>query len=202
MADVTVQVVCRFHQFGYCRFQERCRRKHINETCENENCSSRECPKRHPRICKYFREFNRCKFGDFCNYRHKYFISNSNNNDDTIRELNEKICTHGDRMVDLEKDNDVLRNRVSQLEKELSNLREQLINHVENSVQIQVEEAVSERMKHVESNFEILEERIKNNKAFMNDVIVNSICDLENYVKMLPRHSLSPTSSKPNVKNR
>ena len=30
--------VCKFNQFGYCRYQETCRNHHVNELCENEKC--------------------------------------------------------------------------------------------------------------------------------------------------------------------
>ena len=38
--------------------------------CENQNCEMDTCSKRHPRICTYFQNYQRCKFGTFCAYRH------------------------------------------------------------------------------------------------------------------------------------
>ena len=28
--------------------------------------------KRHPRVCRFWREFGRCKFSEYCSYRHKF----------------------------------------------------------------------------------------------------------------------------------
>ena len=39
----------------------------MNEKCENDISA---CSKRHPKVCKYYREYNRCKFSDRCVYAH------------------------------------------------------------------------------------------------------------------------------------
>ena len=35
-------------------------------TCENQNCF-----KRHPKNCKFYDMYKRCKFGDYCFYAHR-----------------------------------------------------------------------------------------------------------------------------------
>ena len=73
---MTDQEVCKFFQFGYCRFQDHCRKRHVNEICENlENCLEKNCEKRHPRLCVFYDRFNRCKFGEYCRYRHEEKVS-------------------------------------------------------------------------------------------------------------------------------
>ena len=62
--------VCRFNKFGYCKYGNRCFRKHENEICENVQCNSKECSLRHPRKCKYFIDFQYCKFGAYCKFSH------------------------------------------------------------------------------------------------------------------------------------
>ena len=62
--------VCNHFKFGHCRFMEKCTKKHINEVCNIADCNTSSCDKRHPKICRYFVHFNRCKFGSFCNYLH------------------------------------------------------------------------------------------------------------------------------------
>ena len=61
--------VCRFNKFGYCRYRDTCRNLHVNETCENTSCDISRCNQRHPRECRYYREFSRCKF-DPCKFKH------------------------------------------------------------------------------------------------------------------------------------
>ena len=40
--------------------------------CEKEDCEKElnNCIFRHPRSCSFFEKFTRCKFGDFCSYKH------------------------------------------------------------------------------------------------------------------------------------
>merc|ERR1719319_1209158 len=47
--------------------------KHENEICENSVrnvCTNQSCRKRHPRECRYFVQFGRCKLGEACAYSH------------------------------------------------------------------------------------------------------------------------------------
>ena len=57
---------------------------HFSETCENKLCEISYCLKRHPTTCKYFKIYNRCKFGSFCFFKHKTNDGLSQNNDDEI----------------------------------------------------------------------------------------------------------------------
>ena len=41
------------------------------EICNNNQCSMVTCLYRHPRVCRYFTNFGRCKFEDSCAYLHK-----------------------------------------------------------------------------------------------------------------------------------
>ena len=38
--------------------------------CEDESCDIIKCMKRHPKKCRYWANFGRCKFGTFCSYKH------------------------------------------------------------------------------------------------------------------------------------
>ena len=69
--------VCRFNQFGFCKFQNNCFRKHVNVICENVRCFKPNCQLRHPRKCRYFFTYSYCKFGDYCKFGHGE-IGNSN----------------------------------------------------------------------------------------------------------------------------
>ena len=67
--------VCKFNKFGYCRYKDVCRNLHVNESCENVSCDISSCSQRHPRECRYYREYKRCKFTP-CKYTHILHISN------------------------------------------------------------------------------------------------------------------------------
>ena len=64
-------LVCRFNKFGYCKFEHNCQKRHIDKLCENEDCDTK-CENRHPKPCRYYDMYQRCKFGDFCKFSHTY----------------------------------------------------------------------------------------------------------------------------------
>ena len=63
--------VCRFNQFGYCKFGNSCFRKHVNSICENVRCFKPDCELRHPKKCRYIFQFSYCKFGEYCKFKHE-----------------------------------------------------------------------------------------------------------------------------------
>ena len=56
------KVICRYNKFGYCKFGGKCNFRHNNIKCEAKNYKISECEKRHPKICRYKRDYGRCKF--------------------------------------------------------------------------------------------------------------------------------------------
>ena len=68
---MSIDQVCNHNKFGFCKHGDRCWKKHISEICENKRCSGgNECNKRHPRKCRFFRDYKRCKFGEYCAFDH------------------------------------------------------------------------------------------------------------------------------------
>ena len=80
---MATQNVCQYFKFGHCKFSETCNKLHVKEQCENQNCEIRSCKLRHPRICKFFRDYNRCKSSDYCSFKH---VDNSVNQSQEILE--------------------------------------------------------------------------------------------------------------------
>ena len=66
---MATQNVCKWNKFGYCKHGEMCRESHVKEICENSSCKIMCCLKRHPKQCKFFTSYKRCKF-DPCAFRH------------------------------------------------------------------------------------------------------------------------------------
>ena len=64
--------VCYYFKYGHCKFQSNCRNKHVEDLCENPSCEIAACEKRHPKKCKYFLNFGRCKFL-YCSYKHEHY---------------------------------------------------------------------------------------------------------------------------------
>ena len=63
--------VCRFNQYGFCKFKNTCFRKHVNSICENVRCFKSDCELRHPKMCRYFLKYSHCKFGEYCKFKHQ-----------------------------------------------------------------------------------------------------------------------------------
>ena len=65
-----MEQVCKHFQTGFCKFGELCRKHHVKVICNKENCDSKDCNERHPKICRYFNSNQVCKFGITCSYLH------------------------------------------------------------------------------------------------------------------------------------
>ena len=69
--------VCRHNKFGFCKFGKTCKKKHLSDICVNLSdicvnlsCRTYNCLTRHPRDCYFYGFYGRCKFGNFCQFRH------------------------------------------------------------------------------------------------------------------------------------
>ena len=88
--------LCLFNKFGYCKFGERCRRHHINEICEESSCEIFHCRQRHPKNCKFYRNYGRCKFSP-CAFKHEVVTEKN----DTVK-LMKEMKVISDKLADLE----------------------------------------------------------------------------------------------------
>ena len=63
--------ICRHFMYGYCKFKENCMKQHVKVECKDLSaCKSKECLKRHPKVCKRFFAEKFCKFKAGCAYLH------------------------------------------------------------------------------------------------------------------------------------
>jgi hypothetical protein len=65
--------ICQFHQHGHCKFADKCVKIHTSATCDSFPCQDIECPKRHPRMCKYYAMYGRCVYAERCSFLHFRF---------------------------------------------------------------------------------------------------------------------------------
>ena len=65
--------VCVYHKYGFCRYREKCLKKHLKQECkELNNCPAKNiCHKRHPKLCRRYVFEGSCIFGEKCDYLHK-----------------------------------------------------------------------------------------------------------------------------------
>ena len=64
------ETVCQHNKYGFCKYRDNCKLRHVTDICEDENCEAERCLQRHPRQCRFYREYYRCKFGDYCLFSH------------------------------------------------------------------------------------------------------------------------------------
>ena len=84
--DMAHQNVCKYFKFGFCKYTDTCRQSHVSEICENFTCEIGKCHLRHPKTCKYYSEFSRCKFSEYCLFKH---VRNVNKFDILMKENTE-----------------------------------------------------------------------------------------------------------------
>ena len=106
---MATQNVCRYFKFGFCKYLKKCRFPHVKEICENTECDARSCSLRHPRICSYYRDYRRCKFGEWCSFKHVEKISDIEIVD-RIKNL-EKLIAEKDEVIS------ILENKILVIEK-------------------------------------------------------------------------------------
>ena len=70
---MTGEEICKINKFGYCKLRNTCLKTHENQKCEEKkDCNFWNCSLRLPQSCRFFREFKRCKFGEFCKVSHDH----------------------------------------------------------------------------------------------------------------------------------
>ena len=71
---------CYHNNRGYCSFRDSCRYQHYKEICSQTICREKECPKRHPVVCRYKDE---CKFNrtNNCAFKHTVIQKSETNKD-------------------------------------------------------------------------------------------------------------------------
>ena len=107
--------LCLFNKFGYCKYLDTCRKQHTKDICEIPQCEVTKCFKRHPRTCRFYQEYGRCKFGEDCYYRH-----NKNETNSKIVEELEKVKEKSEHnKAEADAEIECLKNKVAVLERKL-----------------------------------------------------------------------------------
>ena len=113
--------ICLFNKFGYCKFRERCRKHHINEICIQNTCEILSCSQRHPKICKFFRKYRRCKFSP-CAFKHEIELPGNDHEkiDKEVKELSEKVLALENDIQNKNKKIEDLTEKIAVIENKLS----------------------------------------------------------------------------------
>ena len=91
----------------------------MKEECKNKSCEVKACNLRHPKICRFFRDYRRCKFGEWCHFKHLNNTMNSTDLDEIKEKLDNltKLINEKDTMI-----ND-LKEKLKKLEKKYMEMK-------------------------------------------------------------------------------
>ena len=113
--------ICKFNQFGFCKFGGKCFNKHENEICRNRNeCTDSNCNKRHPRKCRYFLQSGYCKFKDTCAYSH---MVDKNSKVEELEKENAELKEEVDKLKRIYSKVEDLEKEKAELKKEVDKLK-------------------------------------------------------------------------------
>ena len=174
MATHTFENVGKHNKFGFCKFQETCRFKHVKEICQEKSCEIETCSQIHPKECRYYKEYTRCKFGSYCFFRHE------DKPRVNIQKFEEKINTFEEEQTKLQAQinclNQVMNEKVcaiKHLEKKLNTLEKAAHLHEEMT-----------KLSTSDDHFKQLDKKVKE-VAQNNFILVHSVDDLERCMKSL-----------------
>ena len=165
--EMATQNICFYNKYGFCKYLEKCRKYHENKRCEKLGCEIRDCPLRHPKVCKFFLDFGFCKFSEWCKFSH--------NIDKTTRAENEEVKKLKDELniveTELKKNNE----KVSKLEAEIQDIHKKLLEKDQTVSKINkkfnfLKEKVT-LLFDLEARLDTIEKKIDN----VNDLSVNTI---------------------------
>ena len=107
---------CKFHQFGHCKFGSTRRKFHTKETCNTFKCIISDCSYRHPRQCKFFVLYGRCKFGTDCSFLH---VTTEDEVTKAIKTIQDEVFSLKSEILSLKITNLDLQSRLTSIKEEL-----------------------------------------------------------------------------------
>ena len=165
---MTAPTICLFNKFGYCKFGERCRKHHIYKICEESSCEIFSCRQRHPKDCRYFRKFGRCKFSP-CAFNHETVVHGN-----VCEDMRKEIKILSDKILALENVISCQNLQIEEMNTKIQNIETKLTQKDENSLF----EKIEEKLKHIEKKFELVDET---NETFSN-FVVNTCSNIDDLV--------------------
>ena len=114
-------IICKFYQTGFCKYKQNCTNRHEHELCTNiDECKEKGCNKRHPTICKKFRDKGKCRFDIDCAYHHKEEYNSQNKLNEMLSQCmikhEKEICNVNEELTKLQELVKVLKEKVNNLE--------------------------------------------------------------------------------------
>ena len=115
--------VCVHNQRDHCKWGPTCHKHHINILCPSlSTCKDKLCKMRHPKTCKNMALDGFCRFGELCSYSHGVKQSPIETSltlelkslSEAITEINEKLKVLQAEVVNVTKENEVIKCQLSE----------------------------------------------------------------------------------------
>ena len=150
--------------------------------CVEKNCSIFTCERRHPRVCKHYRDLGYCKFTTYCKFEHrkqKHISENSEKIVELERKLNNIVMPNSENQQAKE-------DLAKHVDKKLETLDRQIL-HMRKSIEEKDKciEELSNRLKVMEDKFaetQSLDSKFKAQETKLKTVCAN-VTKLEKIVK-------------------
>ena len=146
---------CKFHNSGFCKFREQCRKRHFSSVCQVPNCSQ-DCQARHPRLCKLE---SYCKFWKkgICAYKHI-----TPTNDNKLEDLEKELKSLKNEVKDLTEQNKQKQKQIEKINSEKSEIIKKL-SQENHKIKIYIEEIKQSHAKAIEvKNSEVKKLQVQN----------------------------------------
>ena len=157
MAAPRLENVCLYNKFGYCKYRETCKLRHVKELCSERDCEIDKCCRRHPRECRFYRDYNRCKFGEFCFFTHLVTQQKVVMSDVKAERIETKLKTLEKQNEEMSEKILKLMNNIDEKTFEVKNLEIKITNlEKESHDKITNIENLGKKVKEVEENYFIL----------------------------------------------
>ena len=101
--------------------------KYVDELCGDYSCDTSVCIKRHPKQCKFYKYYNRCKFNP-CKYSH------TSKENEKMKEIDEKVCEIEDLLknkIDIGNKIKIYDEKINSLENTIKSLEVKIMNQNE-----------------------------------------------------------------------
>ena len=120
----TIESICKYNKYGFCKFLKQCRRQQRSENCSETTCNIINCLKRHPKNCKFYDLYKCCKFGEYCAFAHRENPLVIEINALRINQavLNEELNDRGNEVMDLREKVEALEHLVQGLVSRVENI--------------------------------------------------------------------------------
>ena len=154
--------VCVYHKYGFCRYKEKCLKKHLKQECKDLNhCPDKKiCHKRNPKLCRRYAFEGSCIFEEKCDYLHKEKEMSLGQN-----KLKERVEGLESVLKDKSSEEKIMLNAIKELEKvvKAKSSEEKIMQSAIKELE-KVVKAMSRKVIFLEEEVKKIKEDSKNNK--------------------------------------